>query len=191
VSIGDTTAEYLDSFCKKASIDCATIQRVTMDPQVRMSQFLTKKVAVLTAYTTVDTPLIEEKLPAGALIAMDVTRYGLVVPGMAVVVKDSNVAAKRDALKSFLVAMDEAIATSRKDPAGATKILRQNWTASPSETVVQKQIELTMASIPKSAHAAGWIEEEAMKQAMELLQSNGKLDTTRPVAGYYTNELLK
>jgi NitT/TauT family transport system substrate-binding protein len=192
VSVGDTVADYLDVFCKKNSVDCTKIQRVIMDPQIRLSQFLTQKVDVLSSYSTVDTPLIEEKLPANKLVSMDVTRYGLVLPGMAVVVKDSDITARASVLRSFLAAVSEGIDESRADIPAATGIMRKNWTASPSENVVRKQVEATLLSIPPAKqHASGWVDDALIAQALTLLQTNGQIPTTKPPSAYYNNDLLK
>jgi NitT/TauT family transport system substrate-binding protein len=192
VSVGDTTADYLDVFCKKNGVDCSKVKRVIMDPQIRLSQFLTQKVDVLSSYATIDTPLIEEKLPPGRLISMDVTHYGLALPGMAVVIKNSDVAARAGVMRDFLAAVGEAIEQTRADVPAATRIMRKNWTASPSENVVRRQIEATLQSMPAAKpHPGGWIDDALIMQAMALLQSNGQLDAGQPSSAYYTNDLLK
>jgi NitT/TauT family transport system substrate-binding protein len=192
VSVGDTVADYLDVFCKKNAVDCTKVKRVIMDPQIRLSQFLTQKVDVLSSYATVDTPLIEEKLPAGKLVSMDVTHYGLALPGMAVVIKSSDVTARSGVMRDFLAAVSEGVEQTRADVPAATRIMRKNWTASPSENVVRRQIEATLQSMPPAKpHPGGWVDDALITQAMALLQTNGQLDAGQPSSAYYTNELLK
>lgn len=192
VTIGDTVAQYLNVLCKKNQLDCSKIQTVTMDPQVRASQFLTGHVDALSSYATVDVPVIQNRLPEHGLVVMPLAPYGLSLPGMAVVVKASDVVARKAELSKFLQATSEAIAVAKADPAKATDMTRQAWPTSPEQKVIRGQIDATLASIPQPAgHETGWIEEGILRQALDLLASSGDITASMPIAAYYSNSLLK
>ena len=79
---------------------------------------------------------------------LDLTEFGLAVPGMAVVASDDGIAKKGPALKNFLAANAKAIEMTRADPAAATAALKAVWQGGPSDKVVQQQIEATLGIDP-------------------------------------------
>jgi NitT/TauT family transport system substrate-binding protein len=107
VSVGDTLASYLPVFCRKTKIDCEKITKVTVNPQVRNSQFIAKQIDVIGAYLNVDLPLLEP-IVKDKLIALDVTKYGLALPGLSVVVSDAGIQQKPEAISRFINAVRSA-----------------------------------------------------------------------------------
>lgn len=192
VTVGDTVAQYLNVLCKKNQLGCSKIQTVTMDPQVRASQFLVGHVDALSSYTTVDVPVIQGRLPEHGLVVMPLAPYGLSLPGMAVVVKASDVETRKAELSKFLLATSEAIKVAKADPGKATDITRRAWPTSPELKVIRAQIDATLASIPQPAvHEAGWIDESILRETLDLLASSGDIAAPMPVGAYYSNSLLK
>lgn len=192
VTVGDTVAQYLNVLCKKNQLDCSKIQTVTMDPQVRASQFLTGHVDALSSYATVDVPVIQSRLPEHGLVVMPLAPYGLSLPGMAVVVRASDIVARKAELSKFLQATSEAVTAAKADPVRATEMTRQAWPTGPEQKIVRGQIDASLASIPQPAgHEAGWIEDGILRQALDLLSSSGDIAATMPITNYYSNSLLK
>lgn len=190
-SVGETGTSYLGVFCEVNKIDCAKVNKVQMDSQSRVPQFLQKQVDVVSVYLTNDLPVLEDKTGVKYPV-LDLTEYGLAVPGMAVVASDEGIAKKGAALKSFLAANAKAIEMTRADPAAATAALKAVWQAGPSDKVVQQQVEQTSASIRSSAGTpVGWVDEKAIADSLKLIGSVEDIGEAKPLSAFYTNDLLK
>jgi NitT/TauT family transport system substrate-binding protein len=190
-SVGETGTSYLGVFCEVNKIDCAKVNKIQMDSQSRVPQFLQKQVDVVSVYLTNDLPVLEDKTGVEYPV-LDLTEYGLAVPGMAVVASDDGIAKKGAALKSFLAANAKAIEMARADPAAATSALKAVWQAGPADKAVQKQVEATSASIPaKEGTPVGWVDEKAIADSLKLIGSVEDIGEAKPLSSFYTNDLLK
>ncbi|WP_296465795.1 ABC transporter substrate-binding protein [Pigmentiphaga sp.] len=190
VSVGDTVAAYLGVICKMNEVDCNKIDRVMMDSQVRSSQFLANRVDALTTYLNVDPPLLAS-ISKDPLVTLDFSKFGLVLPGLSIVVKDDAIAKKGKPLSDFLAALDEGVAASRKDPAAAAQAIRMAWPGSPKPDIVQAQVSATLDAIPQlPGRPAGYIEAKDLSVAIDMLKSVGELQGDKPVDAYYSNALF-
>lgn len=155
-----------------------------------MIQFLAKRIDVIAAYTTNDLPILEDRV-GKKFTVLDQVKFGLRVPGLAIVASDAALKAKASAFKEFLTATDSAIRMTRADPHGATLALKSAWPDSPSDSIIRTQIENTLASIPvDNGKPAGWIDARAIDQALKLIASVEEIGTPKPASSFYTNDLL-
>jgi NitT/TauT family transport system substrate-binding protein len=191
VSVGDTLASYLPVFCRKTNIDCEKITKVTVNPQVRNSQFIAKQIDVIGTYLNVDLPLLEP-IVKDKLIVLDVTKYGLALPGLSVVVSDAGIQQKPEAIARFISAVAVGIDASRKDPARAAAVLKAQWAGSPPVEVITRQVTETLDAMPVvTGRKAGWIDAGWITEALDVLKEGGELDEIKPAAAYYTNALVE
>jgi len=189
-SIGETGTSYLDAFCEINKVDCSKVSKVQMDSQSRVPQFLQKQVDVVSVYLTNDLPVLEDRI-GQHFPTLDMAEHGLAIPGMAVVASDAGIANKAETLKNFLAANAKAIDMTRNDPAAATAALMAVWQGGPSAKVVQQQIEATSESIHSpSGKPVGWIDEQAIADALKLIGSVEDIGEPKPLSTFYTNELL-
>lgn len=189
-AIGETGTSYLDTFCKKNGIDCGKITRVQVHAQARVPTFIQGKVDVVSVYQTNDLPILREKEPV-KFVVMELDKHGLAVPGMALVSSDALIAKKPQALRKLLKATGDAVIEAKKDTAAAAAAMIKNWPGHPGESIVRAQVQATMAAIPVAqGRPVGWINEKAIAEALELLQSSGEIDAPKPVSVYFTNALL-
>ncbi|MDX3906121.1 MAG: ABC transporter substrate-binding protein [Pigmentiphaga sp.] len=190
VSVGDTVASYLGVVCKMNQVDCDEIDRVMMDSQVRSSQFLANRVDALTTYLNVDSPLLAS-VSKEPLVTLDFSKFGLVLPGMSVVVKDDAVTKKAKPLSDFLAALDEGVTAARKDPGAAAEAIRKAWSGSPKPEVVKAQVVATLEAIPQRGdRPAGYIDPKDLSTAIDMLKSVGELQGDKPVDAFYSNALF-
>lgn len=188
--IGETGTTYLGAFCEINEIDCSKIKKVQIDVQARVSQFLTNQIDVIAAYKTNDLPILEAKT-GKTFSVLDQVKYGLNVPGMAVVASDNGISNKSDILKKFLASTAIAIEQTRTEPQTAVTALKAVWPSGPADPVVLKQIEATSASIPTSAgNPIGWVDEKSIADALKLLDE-GSSAVQKPLSAFYTNALLQ
>lgn len=189
-SVGETGTSYLDVFCKINSVDCSKINKVQVNAQSRMPQFLQKQVDLVSVYANNDLPLIEAQTKQ-KFVVLDMTQYGFAVPGLAAVTSDALIASKPDVLKRWLKATGQGVADMKKDNDAATKAMIKNWSGAPDAAIVATQVKVTADAIPASAgKPIGWIDEKVVTDALELLKSAKEIDAPKPAATYYTNALL-
>jgi NitT/TauT family transport system substrate-binding protein len=189
-SVGETGTSYLDVFCKINNVDCSKINKVQVNAQSRMPQFLQKQVDLVSVYANNDLPLIEAQTKQ-KFVVLDMTQYGFAVPGLAAVTSDAMIASKPDVLKRWLKATGQGVADMKKDNDAATKAMIKNWSGAPDAAIVATQVKVTADAIPAPAgKPIGWIDEKVVTDALELLKSAKEIDAPKPAATYYTNALL-
>jgi NitT/TauT family transport system substrate-binding protein len=189
-SVGETGTSYLGTFCEINKVDCGKVKMVQMDSQSRVPQFLQNQVDVVSVYLTNDLPVLEDKTGV-KYPELDMTKYGLDVPGMAIVASNDGIEKKADLLRKFLAANAKAIEMTKSDPAAATAALKEVWQPSPSDKVVQEQVEATSASIHSpSGKPIGWIDDKAIANALKLIATEGDIGEPKPVSTFFTNSLL-
>jgi len=190
-SVGDTVAAYLPVFCKKNNVDCAKINKVIVNPQLRNSQFMARQIDVIGAYLNIDLPLIEP-IAKEPLVVLDVAKAGLVVPGLSIVASDATLAAKSGILARFVKAASEGFEASRKDSGAAAATLQKSWPGAPDIKVVRRQVEETLAAVPMiEGRRPGWIEAAPLDESLAMLKSVGEIESVKPVDSYFTNSLLE
>lgn len=189
-AVGETGTSYLDTFCRKNGIDCGKINRIQVHAQARVPSFIQGKLDVVSVYQTNDLPILREN-EAIKFVVLELDKHGLAVPGMALVSSDAIIAKKPEALRKLLKAAGDAIVDARKDPAAAANMMIKNWSGSPSPAVVTAQVKATIDAIPAApGRSIGWVEENVIVDALDLLKSAGEIDTRKAASVYYTNSLF-
>lgn len=191
VAVGETATTYLDTFCQINNVDCSKIKRVQVDTNSRVNYFLQKQVDLASGYGTNDLPALEKKL-GKELRFLDMSKFGLLVPGLAAVSSDALIAKKGDVLKRFLAAVDEGIIATRKDVKGAAEAMLKSWLAGPSLDIVEAQVQATVDAIepPGKDHAAGWTDPKLISSTLDLLKTESDIGALKPLETFYTNALL-
>lgn len=189
-SVGETGTTYLPAFCKANGIDCSKIKIVQMDIQARVPQFLAHKVDMISGQSTNDIPLLEAKVPTKFVI-LDEDKFGLHVPGQALVTTNDILAKKGDAIRKFLKATNEGIMDSKRDTNGAAQAMLKSWPGGPGVKVVAEQAKATLDAMHGSAsHPLGYTDQATVKDALDLLKGSGEISSERPLSDYYTNDYL-
>lgn len=190
-SPGDTVAAYLNTFCKLTKIDCDKIKRVSIGIEARNAQFLARNVDVTGTYMNVDLPILEREAKQ-TLPTLHLADYGLVLPGLSVVTSDAKLKSEPQKLAKFLKAVGDATEMMKKNPLAAADDMLKTWTVSPPKEIVVKQITETAAVIPQIPDKPyGWIVEEQLKQALDVLKEGQEITEAKPLETYYSNALLQ
>ena len=187
---GDTTVEYLPVLCVKAKIDCSKIKRVRGDMGMRVSQLHAKQVDLASTYLNVDPPMLEAQNLR--FVIFDATKFGLTVPGLALVSTDKAIQSKGDVLRRFIRALNQGFESSRGDPAGAAEALLKSWSGGPSLAVVTEQVKKTLEFTPMATkEPLGYIDPSVIRSALdETALVNPQDKSAKPLDDYYTNVLL-
>lgn len=189
-AVGDTATEYLSVLCKLNGVDCGKVKKIQMNAQARYPQFIARQVDVTSTYTNVDLPLLEKQNKM-KFVVMDLAKYGLAVPGLAVVSSDANIAKKTEVLKRYLRATGAGVRDAKRDLDGATRAMIKNWPGGPDADIVAAQVKATMAAVPEPAgKPVGWIDDKLIADTLQMLKSVGEIDNPKPLNAYFTNSLL-
>jgi NitT/TauT family transport system substrate-binding protein len=187
---GDTTVEYLPVLCSKAKIDCTKIKRVRGDMGMRVSQLQAKQVDLASTYLNVDPPMLEAQNLR--FVIFDAAKFGLTVPGLALVSTDKAIQSKGDVLRRFIRAVNRGFESSRSDPTAAAEALLKSWSGGPPLTVVTEQVKKTLEFTPVATkEPLGYIDPAVVRSAVEEMALVNPQDaSTKPLSDYYTNVLL-
>jgi NitT/TauT family transport system substrate-binding protein len=189
-TVGDTTMDYLQVFCSENHVDCNKVKIVMMNVQARLPQFMNRQVDGMSTYWNIDLPQLEYSTHEKFAL-LDMVKYGQIVPGLSAVTSDADIAREPDKLKHFLLALSEGFDMTKDDVKGATEALRAAWQGAPAEEMVETQVRLSNQTFPVSAgKPRGWIDENVLKTALELLLKSGQIKEAKPISTYYTNELI-
>lgn len=189
-SVGETGTTYLDPFLRLNGVDPAKVKRVTMNAQSRVPAFIAHQIDVVSVYQTNDLPIIEQTQKT-KFVVMDMVKYGLSIPGLAIVTSDANIAKRPDVMRRFLAASAQGVLDAKKNVKAATAALLKNWPNSPDERAVFEQVKATVDAIPvPQGHEVGWIDQKTIADTLKLLQSTGEIDAPKPTDVYFTNSLL-
>lgn len=93
-----------------------------MDAQSRVAQFRQNRMDAVSIYRTSDLPVLEQRTGIKFPI-LDLAQYGLVVPGLAAVTSDADIAKKPDVLKRYLAAVSAGIEATRRDRRAAANAI--------------------------------------------------------------------
>ena len=189
-TVGDTTTDYLKVFCRMNNIDCSKIKLVMLNNQARLPQFMSRKVDALSTYWNIDVPQLEFTSKQ-TFVVMDVAKYGLIEPGLAIVTSNAEIENQPNRLKSFIQALSQGFVEAKSDVPAAAKALLQTWQGGPSPEVVETQVRLSNETFERSpGKPLGWIDDDVITAALKLLHESGQIAEIKPHNQYYVNTLL-
>jgi NitT/TauT family transport system substrate-binding protein len=189
-AVGETGTTYLGVFCAVNNIDCGKVRKVQMDAQSRVPQFLQGQVDVVSVYRNNDLPILEARVGTKFPI-LDLGQYGLGIPGLAAVSSDSIIAKKPDVLRRYLLAVNEGIEASRKDPHAAALAIAKAWAGAPAPEVIEEMVRATLDAMETPpGKPVGWIDAKVIDHALELIKTDEAIGTPKPASAFFTNDLL-
>jgi NitT/TauT family transport system substrate-binding protein len=189
-TVGDTTTDYLKVFCKINAIDCDKIKLVMLNNQARLPQFMSRQVDALSTYWNIDVPQLEFSSKQ-KFVVLDVSKYGLIEPGLSIVTSDAAIQNNPERLKNFIHALSQGFVDSKESPKAAAEALSNAWQGAPDAEVVETQVKLSNDTFVSSAgEPLGWVDDGVVTAALALLKDSGQIETVKPHGSYYTNKLL-
>jgi NitT/TauT family transport system substrate-binding protein len=187
---GDTGAHFMPVLCRKNGVDCDKIQMVNVALGTQVQAFIGHLVDGVALYKTNDLPILKAKNGA-TFVEMDETKFGLVLPGGALVTTAAYLNKDPETLKKFVRAANKGMEFARHDPMAAAKIMAKYWNSSLSDEIIAEQIRAVTDATPViPGKPAGAVDEQAMKDALEGLKEATLVDEVKPVGEYYTNDIV-
>jgi NitT/TauT family transport system substrate-binding protein len=190
ISVGETFGDMLVPFTKMNNIDINKITRVQMDNSARTTQFLTKKIDIMSVYLSNELPQIEQR--AGVKFnVLRVADYGLKLLGASIIVANDYAEKNPEIIKKLLRATNKGYADAIANPDEAAKIMAKYFKVPMDAGVLQAQVRATMESTnAPSGKPIGWQDKADWEANLKLLKDTGGIDKVKPLDAYYSNAYL-
>lgn len=191
ISVGETFTDMLEPFTKINNVDLSKITRIQMDNSARTSQFLSRKVDVMSVYLSNELPLLEKKTGVKFNV-MRISNHGLNLLGASYYVSNEFAKQNPQAVTKLLRATAKGYADAMKDPKGAAAIMSKYMKVKEDPEVLVAQVKATVESTNAPAgRPIGWQSEADWKNNLDLLMSTGAIKERKDLQLYFTNEYLK
>jgi NitT/TauT family transport system substrate-binding protein len=191
ISVGETFGDMLGPFTRINQVDMAKIQQIQMDASARTSQFLTRKIDVMSVYLSNELPQIEKR--AGVTFnLLKVADFGLNLLGASLIVGNSFAEQNPQIVKKLLRATALGYRDAMADPKGAARAMAKYMRVPEDPDVLERQVEATVVSTNAPAgKPIGWQERADWEANLTLLKETGGVSEVKPLSAYYTNEYLQ
>jgi NitT/TauT family transport system substrate-binding protein len=190
VSVGETFGDMLVPFTKMNNIDIRKIQQIQMDNSARTTQFLTRKIDVMSVYLSNELPQIEKRTGV-TFNVLKVSDFGLNLLGASVYVANSFAEQNPETVKKLLRATAKGYADAMANPKEAAKIMAKYMKVPEQPDVLEKQVEATVVSTnAPQGKPIGWQESADWQANLTLLKDTGAVTDVKAMSAYYTNAYL-
>src|SRR5712672_58381 len=191
ISVGETFGDMIRPFTRSNNVDLGKVQLIQMDASARTTQFLTRKVNVMSVYLSNELPQIEKR--AGVKFnVVKVTDFGLNVLGSSMYVSNAFAEQKPDTVKRLLLATAKGYRDAMANPKEAAKIMASHMAVPEQPDVLEQQVEATVLSTnAPPGKPIGWQADADWRATLDLLKETGDIDEVKPLNSYFTNEYLQ
>ena len=191
ISVGETFGDMIRPFVRINNVDLGKIQLIQMDASARTTQFLTRKVDVMSVYLSNELPQIEKR--AGVKFnVVKVTDFGFNVLGSSMYVSNAFAEQKPDTVKKLLLATAKGYRDAMANPRDAAKIMARHMVVPEQPDVLEQQVEATMVTTNAPAgQPIGWQAEADWRANLELLKETGDIVEVKPLNSYFSNAYLQ
>jgi NitT/TauT family transport system substrate-binding protein len=191
ISVGETFGDMLLPFTRINNVDIAKIQQIQMDASARTTQFLTRKIDVMSVYLSNELPQIEKR--AGVTFnILKVSDFGLNLLGASLIVGNAFAEQNPETVKKLLRATARGYRDAMANPKDAAKAMAKYMKVPEDPEVLDRQVEATVVSTnAPQGKPIGWQESADWQANLTLLKETGGLSDLKPLSAYYTNEYLQ
>jgi NitT/TauT family transport system substrate-binding protein len=190
ISVGETFGDMLGPFTRINNVDIGKIQQIQMDNSARTTQFLTRKIDVMSVYLSNEWPQIEKR----ANIKFNVLRvadFGLNLLGASIIVGNAFAEQNPQAVKKLLRATAKGYRDAIADPKEAARMMAKYMKVPEDAEVLVRQVEATVVSTnAPQGKPIGWQDSADWQANLTLLKETGGLPEVKPLAAYFTNDYL-
>lgn len=187
---GDAGTFFMPILCRKNNTDCSKIQLINLALGAQVQAFINKQVDAIALYRTNDLPIVLSKY-GHDFVLMDETKFGLVIPGGALVASDDVIAKDPAMLAKFVRATNRGMEFAKQNPLEAAKSMLKYWKASLEPEVVAEQIKAVVDGLPDyGGKPMGFTADGPATEALKNLKEAKMIDTILPLNEYYTNDIV-
>jgi NitT/TauT family transport system substrate-binding protein len=191
VSIGETFANMLVPFARINHVDLTKVKKIQLNNSVLFSQFINRKIDVMSMYLNDQLPLLEKRIGV-KFNTINVADFGLSLLGQGFLVNDDFAKAHPEMIVKMLRATAKGYADTFKDPQTALQIMRKHMTGKIDPDVMAAQLKATLAAtaVPKGK-PLGWQDKALWQANLDLLKQTGRIKDIKALSVYYTNRFLQ
>ena len=191
ISVGETFGDMIRPFARINNVDLGKVQLIQMDSSARTSQFLTRKIDVMSVYLSNELPQLEKRVGVKFNV-INVADFGLKVLGSSMYVSNAFAEQSPETVKKLLRATAKGYRDAIADPKEAAKLMAKNMAVPEQPDVLEQQVVATVISTNAPAgKPIGWQSEADWRANLELLKETGGIAEIKPLLAYYTNEYLQ
>jgi NitT/TauT family transport system substrate-binding protein len=191
ISVGETFGDMLAPFTRINNVDIGKIQQIQMDSSARTSQFLTRKIDVMSVYLSNEWPQIEKRANVKFNL-LRVSDFGLNLLGASIIVGNAFAEQNPETVKKLLRATAMGYRDAMADPKAAAKSMAKYMKVPEDPEVLDRQVEATVLSTnAPPGKPIGWQEVADWQANLTLLKETGGLPEIKPLNAYYTNDYLQ
>ncbi|MFL6798966.1 MAG: ABC transporter substrate-binding protein [Xanthobacteraceae bacterium] len=191
ISVGETFGDMIRPFTRINNVDVSKIQLIQMDASARSSQFLTRKIDVMSVYLSNELPQLEKR--AGVKFnVLKVTDYGLNVLGASMYVGNDFADKSPELVKKMLRATAKGYRDAMADPKEAARIMAKHMAVPEQPDVLEQQVAATVITTNAPAgKPIGWQEDANWQATLGLLKESGDISEVKPLGSYFSNTYLQ
>ena len=191
ISVGETFGDMLGPFCRINHIDIDKIQRIQMDASARSTQFLTRKIDVMSVYLSNELPQLAKR--AGIKFnLLRVSDFGLNLLGASMIVANAFAEQNPEAVKKLLRATAQGYGDAIAAPKQAAKIMAKYMKVPEDPDVLEQQVEATVVSTnAPQGKPLGWQDSTDWQSNLSLLKETGGVAEVKELGAYYSNDYLQ
>jgi NitT/TauT family transport system substrate-binding protein len=191
ISVGETFGDMLAPFTRINNVDIEKIQRIQMDASARTSQFLTRKIDVMSVYLSNEWPQIEKRANVKFNV-LRVSDFGLNLLGASIIVGNSFAEQNPETVKKLLRATGKGYRDAMADPKAAAKAMAKYMKVPEDSEVLDRQVEATVVSTnAPQGKPVGWQDGADWQANLTLLKETGGISELKPLGTYFTNDFLQ
>jgi NitT/TauT family transport system substrate-binding protein len=191
ISVGETFGDMLGPFTRINHVDMGKIQRIQMDASARSTQFLTRKIDIMSVYLSNELPQLEKR--AGVQFnVLRVSDFGLNLLGASMIVGSAFAEQNPQTVKRLLRATAKGYRDAMADPKQAASLMAKYMKVPEDPDVLEQQVEATVVSTNAPAgKPLGWQDSADWEANLSLLKETGGISEVKALGAYYTNDYLQ
>jgi NitT/TauT family transport system substrate-binding protein len=191
ISVGETFGDMLGPFCRIKRIDIDKIQRIQMDASARSTQFLTRKIDVMSVYLSNELPQLEKRVGVKFNL-LSVSDFGLNLLGASMIVANAFAEQNPETVKKLLRASAKGYRDSMAAPKEAAKLMAKYMKVPEDPDVLEQQVEATVVSTnAPQGKPLGWQDSVDWQSNLSLLKETGGIAELKDLGAYYSNDYLQ
>ncbi len=191
ISVGETFGDMLGPFCRINHIDIDKIQRIQMDASARSTQFLTRKIDVMSVYLSNELPQLEKRTGVKFNL-LRVSDFGLNLLGASVIVANAFAGQNPETVKKLLRATAKGYRDSMAAPKEAARLMAKYMKVPEDPDVLEQQVAATVVSTnAPQGKPLGWQDSTDWQSNLALLKETGGIAELKDLGAYYSNDYLQ
>src|SRR5713226_237262 len=191
ISVGETFGDMLGPFTRINHVDIGKIQQIQMDASARSTQFLTRKIDIMSVYLSNELPQVEKR--AGVKFnVLKVSEFGLNLLGASMIVGNAFAEQNPEIVKKLLRATAKGYRDAMANPKEAAKLMAKYMKVPEDPDVLDAQVEATVVSTnAPPGKPLGWQESADWEANLSLLKETGGVSEVKALSAYYSNDYLQ